>query len=76
VQNFGGAACQSASFHWPLTVTGDSVFGNFHFWNSTLKGHLENRLPQKILIDAGDLERHPVFQANLRNLVFNEIEIK
>jgi hypothetical protein len=30
---------------------------------------LEDRLPQRILIDAGDLEEHPVFQVRLVRIV-------
>jgi len=40
-QSFGGAACQSSSFEWPLTVNEDSVASvQFYFANTTLKTHL------------------------------------
>jgi hypothetical protein len=62
-QIIGGAACQSASFHWPLIVGGDTIHGEFFFFNTTLRSHLEDRQPQRILIDIGQLEEHPIFQA-------------
>jgi hypothetical protein len=68
-KRFGGAACQSSSFHWPLSVSGETAAGNFFFYNVTMKSHLEDRLPQRILIDAGELEEHPVFQVRLVRIV-------
>ncbi len=62
-QSFGGVGCQSASFGWPLTVFDDLTFSTgFYFANTTLKTHLNDRLPQRILIDVGGLEEAPLYQ--------------
>ena len=65
-QSFGGAACQSSSFGWPLVLSEDNIgSGGFYFVNTTLNSHLEDRLPQRILIDVGGLEEDSIYQARL-----------
>lgn len=42
----------------------------FYFLNETLKTHLDDRLPQKILIDIGELEEDPLFLVTLHYYLF------
>ena len=53
-----------------MLVTEDSVSSGFHFENVTMKIHLDDRLPQRILIDIGVLEEDPVFQVKLNITLF------
>ncbi len=63
-QSFGGAACQSSSFGWPLILSEDNIgSGGFYFANITLNSHVNDRLPQRILIDVGGLEEDNIYQA-------------
>ena len=39
----------------------------FDFLNSTLKSHLEDRLPQKIVVDVGELEGDSSYMVNTKS---------
>ena len=53
-----------------MLVNEDSVSSGFHFENVTMKTHVDDRLPQRILIDIGVLEEDPVFQVKLNITLF------
>ncbi len=76
-KSFGGAACQSSSFGWPLIVSDDfTASAGFYFANTTLKTHLNDRLPQKILIDVGGLEEDPIYQVKPGLINLNSAVLK
>ena len=54
-----GSGCSSASGPGSGSI---SASGGFYFSNSTLKTHLDDRQPQKILIDVGGLEENPLYE--------------
>ena len=63
-ESFGGAGCQSASFGWPLQVDdAGNGFCDFQFENVTLKSHLNDRLPQNVVIDVGSAEEDALYQS-------------
>jgi hypothetical protein len=58
---------------WPLLVTEDGYgYCGFYFENTTLRSSWEDRLPQKIVLDAGGAEEDPKYQVMLGTL--NQLE--
>ena len=48
-----------------MLVSGSTVVTDFNFINDTLATHLDNRPPQKILIDVGGAEASVPYSVNI-----------